>query len=93
VGLDFFERDKWRGAVLRQSQAERTMTRWNSWTRLQPVGCEWEDEPQPRAVRLVSGSARVDDSVRVTVAGVEVEGRIEAVESSTLRVRVGRRLF
>jgi len=62
-------------------------------TRLQPVGCEWEDEPQPRAVRLVSGSARVDDSVRVTVAGVEVEGRIEAVESSTLRVRVGRRLF
>jgi len=25
--------------------------------------------------------------VRVTVAGVEVEGRIEAIESSTLRVR------
>jgi hypothetical protein len=36
-------------------------------------------------VRLVSGSARVDDLVRVTVAGVEVEGRIEAVESSTAR--------
>jgi hypothetical protein len=34
----------------------------------------------------------VDDPVRVTVAGVEVvEGRIEAVELSTLRVR--RRLF
>lgn len=51
---------------------------------------EWEDEPQPRAVRLVSESARVDDPVRVTVAGVEVEGRIEAVESSMLRVRVRR---
>jgi len=38
-------------------------------------------------------SARVGDLVRVTVAGVEVEVRIEAVESSTLRVRVGRRLF
>jgi hypothetical protein len=36
---------------------------------------------------LVSESALVDDPVRVTVAGVEVEGRIKAVESSTLRVR------
>jgi hypothetical protein len=44
-------------------------------------------------VRLVSESARVDDPVRVTVAGAEVEGGIEAVESSTLRVRVGRWLF
>jgi len=44
-------------------------------------------------VRLISGSARVDDPARVKVAGVEVEGRIELVESSTLRVRVGRRLF
>jgi hypothetical protein len=31
--------------------------------------------------------------VRVTVAGVEVEGRVEAVEASTLHVRIGRRLF
>jgi hypothetical protein len=68
-----------------------TMTRWNTWTRLQPV--QWEEEPQLRAVRLVSGSAQAGDPVRVTVAGVEVEARIEAVESSTLRVRVGRRLF
>jgi hypothetical protein len=44
-------------------------------------------------VRLISGSVRVDDPARVKVAGVEVEGRIELVESSTLRVRVGRRLF
>jgi len=57
------------------------------------VQFEWQGEPQPRAVRLISESARVDDPVRVTVAGVEVEGRIESVESSTLRVRVGRRLF
>ena len=32
------------------------------------------NQPQPRAVRLVSEYARVDDPVRVTVAGVEVEG-------------------
>jgi hypothetical protein len=31
--------------------------------------------------------------VRVTVAGVEVEGRIETIEDSTLHVRIGRRLF
>ena len=43
-------------------------------------------------VRLVSESARVDDPVRVTVAGVEIEG-IEGIESSTMRVRVDRRLF
>jgi len=53
---------------------------WNNWTRLQPVQFEWEGEPQPRAVRLVSESAWVDDLVRVMVAGVEVEARIEAVE-------------
>jgi len=69
------------------------MTQWNTWTRVQPVQFEWEDEPQPRPVRLVGTSARVGDPVRVTVAGVEVEGRIEAVESSTLHVRIGRRLF
>ena len=40
-------------------------------------------------MRLVSESARVGDPVRVTVAGVEVEGRIEAVEASTVRVRIG----
>jgi hypothetical protein len=57
------------------------------------VQFEWEEEPQPRAVRLVNTSAQIGDPVRVTVAGVEVEGRIEAVESSTLHVRIGRRLF
>ena len=44
---------------------------------------EWEEEPWPRVVRLVSTSAQVGDPVRVTVAGVEVEDRIEAVESSS----------
>jgi len=38
------------------------------------VQFEWEDEPQTRAVRLVSGSARVHDPVRVTVAHVDAEG-------------------
>jgi len=40
------------------------MTLWNNWTRLQPVQFEWENEPQPIAVRLVSGSARVGDPMR-----------------------------
>jgi hypothetical protein len=44
-------------------------------------------------VRLVRTSAQVGDPVRVTVAGVEVEGRIEAVEPPLLHVRIGRRLF
>jgi hypothetical protein len=69
------------------------MTRWNTWTRLQSVQFEWEDEPQPSVVRLVSGSARAGDWVRVRVAGVEVEGCIEAVESSTVPVCVDGRLF
>jgi hypothetical protein len=69
------------------------MSQWNTTTRLQPVQFEWEKKPQPRAVRLVSKSAQVGDLVRVTVAGVEVEGQIEAIESSTLHVRIGRRLF
>lgn len=54
---------------------------------------EWEDEPQWRGVRLMGESAQVGDPVRVTVAGIEVEGRIRAVESSILRVLVGRRLY
>ena len=69
------------------------MSQWNKRTRLQPVQFEWEEEPQPRVVRLVSTSAQVGDPVRVTVAGVEGEGRIEAVEASTLHVRIGRCLF
>ena len=69
------------------------MSQWNKRTRLQPVQFEWEEEPQPRAVRLVRKSAQVGDPVRVAVAGVEVEGRIEVVESSILHVRIGRRLF
>ena len=52
-----------------------------------------EEEPQERSVRLVSTSAQVGDPLRVTVPGAEVEGRIEAVESPTLHVRIGRRLF
>lgn len=69
------------------------MSRWNDRPRLQSVRFEWEAEPQLREVRLIGTSAQVGDPVRVAVAGVEVEGRIEAVESSTLHVRIGRRLF
>jgi hypothetical protein len=61
--------------------------------RLQAVQFEWEAKPHLREVRLIKAPARVGDPVSVTVAGVEVEGRIEAVEPSVLRVRIGRRLF
>jgi hypothetical protein len=69
------------------------MAQWEKRTRLQAVQFEWEEEPHLREVRLVTASARVGDPVHVTVAGVEVEGRIEAIEGSVLRVRIGRRLF
>jgi hypothetical protein len=69
------------------------MVQWDQRPRLHAVQFEWEEESCLRDVRLVQASARVGDPVKVTVAGVEVEGRIEAVESSVLRVRVGRRLF
>jgi hypothetical protein len=69
------------------------MTQWNERRHLQLVQFEWEDEPQWRGVRLMGESAQVGDPVRVTVAGIEVEGRIRAVESSILRVLVGRRPF
>jgi hypothetical protein len=52
------------------------VVRWNKWTRFSQCSS-------------VSGSAQVGDPARVSVAGVEVEGRIEAVESSTLRVPHG----
>ena len=66
------------------------MTQWNEHRDLHLVRFEWEDEPQWRGVRLASESPQVGAPVRVTVAGIELEGRIEAIESSTLRVRVGR---
>ena len=69
------------------------MPQWSDRTRVQAVQFEWEAEPQLRAVRLVGTAAQVGDPVRVAVAGVEVEGRIDAVESSTLHVRIGQRLF
>jgi hypothetical protein len=50
-------------------------------TRLQPVLFDWEEAPRLRVVRVASGSAQAGDPVRVTVAGVEVEGRIGAIES------------
>ena len=69
------------------------MAQWSKKTRLQPVQLEWQNEPQLREVRLSNVSVSAGDLVRVAVAGVEVEGRIEAIESATLRVRIGRRLF
>jgi hypothetical protein len=69
------------------------MAAWSKRTRLQPARFEWENEPQLREVRFSNVSVQVGDPVRVAVAGVEVEGRIEGIESSTLHVRIGRRLF
>jgi hypothetical protein len=69
------------------------MPRWSKRTRLQSVQFEWENGRQLRVVRLTNASVQAGDPVRVAVAGVEVKGCIEAVESSTLCVRIGRRLL
>src|SRR5215204_3516653 len=49
--------------------------------------------PRLRGVRLVSASEEVGHPVLVTIAEVEVVGRIVAIETSTLRVHIDRRLF
>ena len=46
------------------------------------------NEAQPRAVRLVSESARVNDPVRVTFAGDEIERRIAIEPSCQLHLEV-----
>ena len=79
--------------ALHRNRVFAPMPRWSKRTRLQAAQFEWEQEAQFREVRLSSTSVNVGDPVRVAVAGVEVEGRIEAVESSTLHVRIGRRLL
>ena len=62
--------------------------RWNDWTTLRPVQFDYEQQPTLRAVRLSGATARVGDAVRVGVSGVEVEGRITAIEVSILRVEL-----
>jgi hypothetical protein len=39
-----------------------------------------------RAVRLTTDATRVGEAVRVAVSGVEVEGRITAIDGTILRV-------
>ena len=45
------------------------------------------------AANLIGASLHIGYPVRVNVAGVEVEGRIEKIESSTVHIRIGRRPF
>jgi hypothetical protein len=72
---------------------EAAVTSWNKSKHLRLVQFEWENESRLRDVRLASKFPQVGDPVRVTVDGAEIEARIEAIESSLMRVRVGRRLF
>ena len=69
------------------------LERWNDRAYIQPVQFQYEDQPTPRDVRLRGPEARSGDLVRVTIAGVEVEGRIVDVVGSVLHVRIGQRLF
>jgi hypothetical protein len=72
--------------------ASSTMPQWNKARAFSR--CDLNGRPSRSCVRYAwSGTAQVGDPVRVAVAVIEVEGRIEAVESSTLHVRIGRRLF
>jgi hypothetical protein len=50
--------------------------------------CSDEDEAASRAVRLTTAGTCVGETVRVGVSGVEVEGRIAAIEGTILRVEL-----
>jgi hypothetical protein len=60
--------------------------RWNDWTTRRRVQFHYEDEALLRAVRLTTAGTCVGEAVRVAVAGVEVEGRIIAIDGVILHV-------
>jgi hypothetical protein len=62
--------------------------RWNDWTTWRRVQFDYEDEAPSRMVRLTTGGTRVGEVVRVGMSGVEVEGRISAIDGTILRVTV-----
>jgi hypothetical protein len=67
---------------------KRTEPRWNDWTTRRLVQFAYEAEAAPRAVRLTSAGTRVGEAVRVGMSGVEVEGRITAIDGTILRVEL-----
>jgi hypothetical protein len=52
------------------------------------VQFHYEDEVASRAVRLTTAGTRVGEAVRVAVSGVEIEGRITAIEGTVLQVEL-----
>ena len=62
--------------------------RWNDRTMLHLVQFDYERTAAPRGVRLTHAVAQVGDAVRVAVGGVEVEGRILAIDGSVLQVEL-----
>jgi hypothetical protein len=62
--------------------------RWNEWTTLRRVQFDYEKQAAPRGVRLSRATPHVGDAVRVGVSGIELEGRIIAIEGSILRVEL-----
>jgi hypothetical protein len=61
-------------------------SRWNDWTTWRLVQFDYEEEAVSRVVRLTSAGTRAGEAVRVGVSGVEVEGRITAIDGTILRV-------
>ena len=59
---------------------------WHEWTTRRLVHFHYEDEAAERTVRLTEAGSLVGDAVRVGVSGVEVEGRITAIDGPVLRV-------
>ena len=62
--------------------------RWNDRTTLHLVQFDYADQVTLRAVRLTGDAVRVGAPVRVSVSGVEVEGRIAAIDGTILRVEL-----
>ena len=58
--------------------------RWNDTTRRR-IQFHYEDEALLRAVRLTTAGTCVGEGARVAVSGVEVEGRITAIDGTILR--------
>jgi hypothetical protein len=59
---------------------------WNDWMTRRLVQFDYEDEARSRDVRLTGAGAHVGELVRVGLSGVEIEGRLTAIDGTILHV-------
>ena len=67
---------------------EPEQPRWNDRTTLHLVQFDYDPQAALRVVRLTGAGARVGEPVRVSLSGVEVEGRVAAIDGTILRVEL-----